>query len=114
MMPANNFCDNVSPLDGENFILDGSKLDLLELENFWIYPEEKEDDAQHVPDSTLDLNGMPEWLSETQQPQIFHEGQLEVQASEELSPSPSESKFYKQWAFLRRRAATQRQGISVY
>ena len=90
-MPANNFCDNVSPLDGENFILDGSKLDLLELENFWIYPEEKEDDAQHVPDSTLDLNGMPEWLSETQQPQIFHEGQLEVQASEELSPSPSES-----------------------
>lgn len=99
-MPANNYSGDVSPMNSENFIFDRSSVDLLELENFWIYPEGKEDDAQHVPDSTLDLDGMPEWLSETQQPQVFHEGQLQVKP-EELSPSPSESSSTSTGHFFR-------------
>ena len=62
---------------------------ILDLENFWIYQEEKEENAQHVPDSTLDLNGMPEWLSEAHQPQVLDDGD-NFQALDELSPSPSE------------------------
>lgn len=56
--------------------------------------EEKEEKAQHVPDLTLDLNGMPAWLSETCQPRIFDDQNIlnttAVVASEEFSPAPSE------------------------
>lgn len=56
--------------------------------------EEKEEKAQHVPDLTLDLNGMPAWLSETCQPRILDDRNIlnttAVVASEEFSPAPSE------------------------
>lgn len=56
--------------------------------------EEKEEKAQHVPDLTLDLNGMPAWLSETCQPRILDDQNIlnttAVVASEEFSPAPSE------------------------
>lgn len=43
---------DVSPLNDFDSFLD--------LENFWIYQEEKEENAQSVPVSTLDLNRMPD------------------------------------------------------
>ena len=56
--------------------------------------EEKEEKAQHVPDLTLNLNGMPAWLSETCQPRILDDQNIlnttAVVASEEFSPAPSE------------------------
>lgn len=59
--------------------------DFSELENFWMLPEEKED-LTNVP--TLDLDGMPEWMSENQQPQLFC-----AEANDLPSPSPSVSSF---------------------
>lgn len=81
-MPINSSLNSndVSPLNDESFIFDQSNLDLSDLELYWITSEEKEDNAQSVPDSTLALDGMPAWLSETL-PQNSHE----------LSPSPSVS-----------------------
>lgn len=76
----------VSPLNDESFLFEQSNVDLSEL--FWIAPEEKVEDAQNVPDSTLDLDGMPEWLSEFHQPVDFN---VENKSSDEFSPSPSES-----------------------
>lgn len=59
--------------------------DFSELENFWMLPEEKED-LTNVP--ILDLNEMPEWMSENQQPQLFC-----AEANDLPSPSPSVSSF---------------------
>lgn len=88
--------DVVSPLTDETgFSFDPSNFDFSALEHFWITnTEEKEEKAQHVPDSTLDLNGMPAWLSETCQPRILDDLNIlnttAVVASEEFSPAPSE------------------------
>ena len=77
----NEHGSDVSPLtDFDSFI---------DLDPFWIYQEEKDENAEQVPDSTLDLNGMPEWLSETHQPQVLVDDD-KFKASDELSPSPSE------------------------
>ena len=84
--------DVVSPLTDET----GFSFDPFSaLENFWIMnAEEKEEKAQHVPDLTLNLNGMPAWLSETCQPRILDDQNIlnttAVVASEEFSPAPSE------------------------
>ncbi|XP_068721248.1 transcription factor MafK-like [Montipora capricornis] len=65
--------------------MSSSVFDFSELENFWMLPEEKED-LTNVP--ILDLNEMPEWMSENQQPQL-----LCVEANDLPSPSPSVSSF---------------------
>lgn len=93
-MPINSNLNrnDVSPLNDDSFIFDQSNLDLSELEYYLITSEEKEDNAQSVPESTMDLDGMPAWLSETLQPQLLYdEDQVDYKASDELSPSPSES-----------------------
>lgn len=88
--------DVVSPLTDETgFSFDPSNFDFSALDHLWIMnAEEKEEKAQHVPDSTLDLNGMPAWLSETCQPRILDDQSIlnstAVVASEEFSPAPSE------------------------
>lgn len=70
--------------------------DFADLENFFMFPEEKEDDVQHLSDTTLDLNAMPEWLSESQKTQVFdYNG-----ANELPSPSPSESSSVSTERFL--------------
>ncbi|XP_078365628.1 uncharacterized protein LOC144649905 [Oculina patagonica] len=58
--------------------------------NLWFPSEEKEESAQSVPESTLDLNGMPAWLSETFPPQQLYEDDKASERSN-TSPSPSES-----------------------
>ena len=65
--------------------MSSSVFDFSELENFWMLPEEKED-LTNVP--ILDLNEMPEWMSENQQPQLFC-----AEANDLPSPSPSVSSF---------------------
>lgn len=88
--------DVVSPLTDETgFSFDPSNFDFSALDHLWIMnAEEKEEKAQHVPDSKLDLNGMPAWLSETCQPSILDDQNIlnttAVVASEEFSPAPSE------------------------
>ncbi|CAH3174437.1 unnamed protein product, partial [Porites lobata] len=70
-----------------------SNFDFSALDHLWIInAEEKEEKAQYVPDSTLDLNGMPAWLSETCQPRDDQNilNTMAVVASEEFSPAPSE------------------------
>lgn len=85
----NNNHDDMSPLTGDSFAFDRSNFDFSDLDCYWIDAEEKEEKAQHVPDSTLDLNGMPQWLSETFHPQgLYDEDKLK--GRDELSPSPSE------------------------
>ncbi|XP_022794775.1 transcription factor MafB-like [Stylophora pistillata] len=86
MMPMNDSND-ISKLSitGDPMMSD---LDFYNLP-FWLIPsEEKEEPAQNVPDTTLDLNEMPAWLSETFPSRNFPE---EDAASEQsnLSPSPS-------------------------
>ena len=86
--------DVVSPLTDETgFSFDPSNFDFSALDHLWIInAEEKEEKAQYVPDSTLDLNGMPAWLSETCQPRDDQNilNTMAVVASEEFSPAPSE------------------------
>ena len=68
----------------------------FDLENFFMLSEEKEDNMQHISDTTLDLNAMPEWLSESQRAQVFdYNG-----ANELPSPSPSESSSVSTEHFL--------------
>lgn len=65
-----------------------SDLDLYNLP-FWLIPcEEKEEPAQSVPETTQDLNEMPDWLSETFPSRNFL---LEDTTSEQSNPSPSPS-----------------------
>lgn len=84
----------MSPLTDETgFSFDPSNFDFSALDHLWIInAEEKEEKAQYVPDSTLDLNGMPAWLSETCQPRDDQNilNTMAVVASEEFSPAPSE------------------------
>lgn len=73
-----------------------SSMDFPELNHIWFISEEKQEieSAQSVPDSTLDLNGMPAWLSETlQPPHIYEDDDQDDKASEQsiVSPSLSES-----------------------
>lgn len=88
--------DVVSPLTDETgFSFDASNLDFSALEDLWVVNAElKEEKAQNVPDSTLDLDGMPSWLSETCQPRILDDQNIlnatAVVGSEQFSPAPSE------------------------
>lgn len=91
MMPTNNgngISDLRSTVDPLLSVIDFA--DLQQFQQFWIPPEEKEEPAQSVPESTLDLNGMPEWLSETYPSRNFLEDDTASEQSN-LSPSPSES-----------------------
>ena len=66
--------------------------DLSELSYLWFTSEEKEESGQNVPESTLDLNGMPAWLSESyplQQQNLYEDDQASELSN--ASPSPSES-----------------------
>lgn len=70
--------------------------DFADLENFLMCSEEKEDNVEHISETTLDLNAMPEWLSESQKTQVFdYNG-----ANELPSPSPSESSSVSTERFL--------------
>ena len=88
--------DAVSPLTDETgFSFDASNFDFSALEDLWMMNAEvKEEKAQNVPDSTLDLDGMPSWLSETCQPRILDDQNIlnatAVVGSEQFSPAPSE------------------------
>lgn len=64
---------------------DGSELPFL-----WFSSDEKEESAQSVPESTLDLDGMPAWLSEAFPTQLLCEDDNPSELSN-TSPSPSES-----------------------
>ena len=84
MMPTNI---NNNQIYDDPFV---PNIDISELPELWFPSEEKEESAQSVPESTLDLDGMPAWLSETFPLQRINE---DDQASEQsnASPSPYES-----------------------
>lgn len=87
-MPTNS--NDISRAFNDDEVL-VSSMDFPEL-NFWFISEEKQEieSAQSVPDSTLDLNGMPAWLSETLQPQhIYEDDEQDDKASEQSIASPS-------------------------
>lgn len=67
--------------------------DLSELSYLWFTSEEKEESGQNVPESTLGLNGMPAWLSESYplQQQNLYEDDRASEQSNTTSPTPSES-----------------------
>lgn len=93
MMPTNLNSSDISRSFNDDEVLVGN-MDFSELGHFWFTSEEKQESAQSVPESTLDLNGMPAWLSETFQPQhIYEDDEQDDKASEQsiLSPSLSES-----------------------
>lgn len=61
-----------------------------EIQHLWFPSEVKEESAQSVPESTLDLDGMPAWLSETYSPsRQFYDDK----ASRESQASPSLSEI---------------------
>lgn len=86
----------LSPLTDETGVsFDGSNFDFSALEHLWMENEEVEEEkAQNVPDSTLDLDGMPSWLSETCQSRLLDDQNIlnatAVVGSEQFSPAPSE------------------------
>lgn len=87
MMPTNL---NSNEISDDPFVANIDS-DISELSmNFWFPSEEKEESAQSVPESTLDLNGMPAWLSETFPPQQLYDDDKASERSN-TSPSPSES-----------------------
>lgn len=65
-------------------------MDFSELSHIWFTSEVKQESAQSVPESTLDLNGMPAWLSETFPAQhIYEDDEQDDKASEHSIGSPS-------------------------
>lgn len=94
-MPTNLNSNEISKSFGDDDAL-VSNMDFSEWNHIWFTSEEKQEieSAQSVPESTLDLNGMPAWLSETFQPQhIYEDDEQDDKASEQsiVSPSVSES-----------------------
>ena len=92
-MPTNPNSNDISRSfnDEEVFV---SSMDFPELNHIWFISEEKPEieSAQSVPESTLDLNGMPAWLSETLQPQhIYEDDEQDDKTSEQSIASPSMS-----------------------
>ncbi|CAH3041771.1 unnamed protein product, partial [Pocillopora meandrina] len=90
MMPTNDSND-ISKLSftGDSLLSDLDLSNLEQIQPFWFIPAEgKEEPAQSVPDTTLDLDEMPAWLSETYSSRNFPEDDV---ASEISNPSPSPS-----------------------
>ncbi|CAH3168173.1 unnamed protein product, partial [Pocillopora meandrina] len=90
MMPTNDSND-ISKLSftGDSLLSDLDLSNLEQIQPFWFIPAEgKEEPAQSVPDTTLDLDEMPAWLSETYSSRSFPEDDV---ASEISNPSPSPS-----------------------
>lgn len=90
MMPTNDSND-ISKLSfsGDSLLSDLDLSNLEQIQQFWFIPAEgKEEPAQSVPDTTLDLDEMPAWLSETYSSRNFPEDDV---ASEISNPSPSPS-----------------------
>lgn len=90
-MPTNLNTNDISrPFNDDEVLV--SSMDFAELNHIWFISEEKQEieSVQSVPDSTLDLNGMPAWLSETLQPQhIYEDDEQDDKASEQSIASPS-------------------------
>lgn len=90
-MPTNLNSNEIFKSFGDDDAL-VSNMDFSEWNHIWFTSEEKQEieTAQSVPESTLDLNGMPAWLSETFQPQhIYEDDEQDDKASEQSIVSPS-------------------------
>ena len=90
MMPTNLSSDISTSFNDDDVLV--SDVNFLELNHIWFTSEMKEEieSPQSVPETTLDLNGMPAWLSETLQPQhIYEDGEQDDKASERSIASPS-------------------------
>ena len=90
-MPTNLNSNDISRSFNDEEVL-VSSVDFPDLNHIWFISEEKQEieSAQSVPESTLDLHGMPAWLSETLQPQhIYDDGEQDDEASEQSIASPS-------------------------
>lgn len=91
MMPTNLLNTNEISEDQGTLNSDDifdANMDFSEI-HLW-FPEVKEESAQSVPESTLDLDGMPAWLSETYSPSRQFCDDDKASRESQASPSLSE------------------------
>ena len=89
-MPTNLNSNDISRTLNDDEVLVSN----MDLPYMWFISEEKQEieSAQSVPESTLDLDGMPAWLSENFQPQhIYEDDEQDDKTSEQSIASPSMS-----------------------